>query len=196
MEELQAMQAQDPQKHAVILGETAQIDAQFARAVQEFAARQQQVQVATQQYHEHFCKQQDLMFAAANTELVSDSAKHKQATEDALTYLRENGLADGQITWLWHTQPWFRAAGTQQALYDASQFRKIKKSIADGRLRANEQKLRTMPPVQRPGASGQVVSDDDSSLKQFNARFTESGSVRDAARLVAERRHLNRKRRA
>ena len=167
LEEVPALQQSDPQRHAALVGEAAQIDATFANDARTIQHRFQQIQAWAQQQQAQafatYAREQDAAFDKANPEL-QDAAKHKAAQLDAVTYLRDNGLTDEQIAWTWQTQPWFRATGTQQALFDASQFRKIKKGIAAGRSRANEEKLRAMPPVQRPGASGQVVSNDSDSL--------------------------------
>lgn len=84
LEEVPALQQSDPQRHAALVGEAAQIDATFANDARTIQHRFQQIQAWAQQQQAQafatYAREQDAAFDKANPEL-QDAAKHEVSND-------------------------------------------------------------------------------------------------------------------
>jgi hypothetical protein len=145
---------------------------QQQQAVQHQAQRQQFDQAAAVE---------DQKFESAHPELKNPKVS-ETLRQGALEYLqKERGLSMEQIDHLYNVTGVLRSAEAQELLLDATRTYLARKGIAN-RPRA------AVRPVQRPGAASGRYSHGEAEVRHLDARLSETGNLKDAAKLVAQRR--------
>jgi hypothetical protein len=155
----------------------------------KIAAVQQQAQLAQQrQAHEWaqrwsaFMAEQDALFAEKAPELADADAKSKAASS-AAEMLKELGFSNDELGRLWTGQAGIslRDHRLQLLIRDGVRYRE-----AQARAKASQQ--RPVPHVQRPGPAPARGADADERVRNLDERLNQSGTLRDAAALLAARR--------
>lgn len=142
-------------------------------------------QAAQQQQRAQFqeaAAREDARWGAQHPEMKNPKVA-ETLRQGAIDYLREVvGLNDEQINHHWNVAGTLRTAEAQNMLLDATRTYLAKKGIAN-------RPAAKVRPVQRPGtASHGSGAYREAGIKELDQRLSESGNVKDAARLVAERR--------
>jgi hypothetical protein len=169
---------EDPARHARLmqLAQYNQTAAEQAQRLEKEAVQQQQAQ------WQNYAAAEDAAFAQSHPEL-NDPATFAQSQKDALAYLESQGITREQAAHLWNTNSFFRGAHTQKALYDAARWH-----AASLRAKDKLKNLKPVPPVHKPGESRGFAGRHDEDLRILNAQLNEHGRVRDAAKLLIQRR--------
>jgi hypothetical protein len=108
-------------------------------------------------------------------------AGFEQVQKNTLAALREGyGLSDQQIANLWGN-PAVHEPVIQQMIADLGALHAARKA-------ASQPAKKPIPPVQKPGTASLRPSYIDSEISGLNQRLNETGSVKDAARLLTARR--------
>lgn len=152
------------------------------------ASRVEREQAQHRQAHEYaqqwnmFAAQQDQLFTEKHPEIVKDKAKAAKVGTDAVTRLREHGFEDQEIAALWNGQVSLslRDARAQQLVLDSIELAEIK-------AKSKAAVARAVPPVQRPGVSRPRNAGTEA-LQALSEKLNQTGSAKDAARLIAARR--------
>jgi hypothetical protein len=108
--------------------------------------------------------------------------QQKAIKAECIQMLRESGMSDQDIYTQYHTNPMFRSFGAQKMMMESALYRMSRRSLGERVAR------KPVPPVQRPGASGEIASARDYSTRELSARLSYSGSLKDAAALLVARR--------
>jgi hypothetical protein len=190
---LQTLQTSNPQRFQQISQELQGTRENLTQAAQVMARQQQDYQAQLRQSatravenFNRFGADADASFDEfAKREGIS-GAHLKEIRSEALTMLRESGMTDQQIAEAWNSDFRFRSFPAQQTMMWAALYRMGRRGLA--------QKVapKVVPPVQRPGVSGQFVDAKDYSTQQLSARLTHSGSLKDATALLQARRQNKR----
>jgi hypothetical protein len=111
--------------------------------------------------------------------------------EEAMQFLREQGMSAQDIMQNWKGNgPYsaaLRSATAQEMLLQVARMRLAKKDMAPGRRNA------PLPRVQRPGAASAPIGAVQANVSQAAKNLNRSGSVRDAAKLLAAQRRAARR---
>jgi len=190
---LQTLQTSNPQRFQQISQELQGTRENLTQAAQVMARQQQeykaQVDQAVTRAMENFnraAQDADASFNEfAKREGISN-AHLKEIRSEAFAMLRESGMTDQQIAEAWNSDYHFRSFPAQQMMMQAALYRMGRRGLAQKAARA------PIPPVQRPGVSGQFVDAKDYSTQQLSARLTHSGSLKDAHQLLVARRQNKR----
>jgi hypothetical protein len=166
-----------------------EIAAAYAAGEQQLAMVQKSAQLdvvryangAMQQFNQ-WAQEQDAAFASRHPELNDPKVK-AEVVRGTIDYLKSIGMTDQQIAdgYLHGTGPVnLRHAAAQETLLRAARADMAKKNLANRPRKA-------APRVVRPGSAGEItqVPDKHTTLER---RLDNSGSIRDAARLVSARR--------
>jgi hypothetical protein len=155
----------------------------------KIAAIQQQAQLAHQRQAQEraqrwssFMAEQDALFAEKAPELADADAKSK-AANSAAEMLKELGFSNEELGKLWTGQAdiSLRDHRLQLLIRDGVRYRE-----AQAKAKASQQ--RPVPQVQRPGSAPARGADADERVKTLDDRLNQSGTLRDAAALLAARR--------
>src|SRR5581483_5301032 len=129
-----------------------------------------------------FARRQDDLFKEKVPEFA-DGDKAAKLQSAAVGVLKDIGFAEGELVALWNGQRGI-------SLRD----HRLQLLIRDGiRYREAQQKARLaaakpVPPVQRPGVAQPKGAARDAQLQALTTKLDKTGSLKDAARLLAERR--------
>jgi hypothetical protein len=149
------------------------------------AVWQQQQEAQVRQSHEYqaqwqnYSAQQDQLFAERVPEW-KDPAKQKALSELTLNVLEKDyGFSPEEMANAWNGP--FRDHRVQQILLDAARYRSLKKNPP-------KPTQKPLPPVQRPGAAPARSAGDQDAVKALEQKLERTGSLKDAAALMAARR--------
>ena len=154
----------------------------IAAVQQEWSATQQRQSEEYQQQWSQFASQQDAMFAEKVPE-YADKDKASKLGETAISVLRDKGFNDQELGALWHGQSSMslRDHRTQLLILDAVRYR-------DGLKAAKAAAAKPVPPVQRPGVARPRGPGSDATLQALSEKLSQTGSPKDAAKLITARR--------
>ncbi len=153
------------------------------------AAVQQQVVAATQRQNQErqsrlseFMSREAELFAEKVPE-IADPAQKSKLQEAAVTTLKEVGFSDQELGRLWRGE-------AEISLHD----HRLQLLVRDGirfreaQTKAKDATAKPVPPVQRPGASQPRGAAQNAVVQGLTAQLEKTGSLKDAARLLVERR--------
>jgi hypothetical protein len=157
----------------------------YRAADESVRAAQGQAIAAEHDYARQFNRlaaREDEAFAKSHPELTKNPQAAEAIKAEAIQLLKAGGMSEDDIVRSWNGVgpfPWIRAAGMQEILLQAA-----RQSLAKKGMKAPAR--RPVPPVtQRPGVAGELRRDPTADLQR---RLDKTGSIRDAARLLAARR--------
>ena len=182
--DLMRVAAQDPARFQ----RWQQVQHQIMTAQQQLAQSQAAEQQSAARMFETFAAEQDRRVADLIPEL-KDPAKAKELREGSLQTLRAAGFGDQELAASWHGRDSFtlRDKRVQRVIADAAKWRSHEEKMARHGINPNgDLPKKALPPVQRPGVARE--RDPNAHLAAFENQFRHTGSLRDAARLVAARR--------
>jgi hypothetical protein len=162
-----------------------QWDAQQKRIAQ---AQQQAQETALRRELEHQAGFQNLvqheqaLLIEKNPELA-DPVQRARLTQSATDMLYELGFSAAELGDFFHGRRQLNLHDhrLQMLIRDGVRFREAQKA-------ARQATARPMPPVQRPGAAQPKGAAHEAAVQNLARRLDQSGSLKDAARLLAERR--------
>jgi hypothetical protein len=133
-----------------------------------------------------FAHQQDALFFEKAPELRDKDALAKSFAT-ASQMLKDLGFEESELADLWHGKKSiaFRDHRIQLLLRDGVRFREAKAATKDAAIRP-------VPQVQRPGAARPRGADADERLKALGDKLNQSGTLKDAAALLAAQRQARR----
>jgi hypothetical protein len=183
---LNVLAQSNPEKYNAIRADYEAAQGLLQTAAQAQAQRQQvDAQHAAAQF-QAWSKAQDDAFDA---ELGKQPPERQAAIrQEARAMLKDYGLSDQDVAFLWQNDIAFRSHAGQRILADAAAFRLQQKTA---------QSIKPVPPtlprVQRPGSSAtRMERGEDVDLRNLNSRLNTSHSAKDAAALLAARRARSR----
>jgi hypothetical protein len=153
---------------------------------QMLAAQQRQASEKVQQFGE-FAKREDDLFKEKVPDMA-DEAKAAALQGKALSLLRDLGFdEENELVPAWNGQKEFslRDHRLQLLIRDATLWR-------EAQAKAKVAAVKPVPPVQRPGAASVRDGGAQAQVQSLTKRLEQTGSLKDAARLVAERRRASR----
>jgi hypothetical protein len=153
---------------------------------QILAAQQRQASEKLSQFTE-FAKREDDLFKGKVADMA-DEAKAAELQNKALGLLRDLGFdEDKELVPLWNGQKELslRDHRLQLLIRDATLWR-------EAQAKAKAAAAKPVPPVQRPGATPERSDARAQQVQALSKRLEQTGNLRDAARLVAERRRASR----
>jgi hypothetical protein len=129
-----------------------------------------------------FAKRQDELFKERVPEMA-DPVEVAQLQSAALAVLKQHGFDDAELAASWHGQKeWpLRDHRIQLLVRDAIRWRQAQ-------AKAKAAAAKSLPPVQRPGASQSKAAARDEIIQNLSKRLDASGSLKDAAALLRARR--------
>jgi hypothetical protein len=148
---------------------------------QSEAARTRQAQERETGRNERMQREHDLLVEKLPE--LADVARRNKVQANAVEMLKGLGFAAGELEQLWR-------GDRELSLHD----HRLQLLIHDGlRLREAQEKARgtaarPVPPVQRPGVAQSRGAAQDAAISTLTRRLDQSGSLKDAVRLIAERR--------
>jgi hypothetical protein len=154
----------------------------IASAQQELTGAAQRADQERRIRHEEFVNREHGALVEKVPE-IADPAQRSKLEHAALGMLRELGFSDQELTALYQGR-------ADLSLHD----HRLQLLIRDGvRLRdaqkaAKEASLKPVPPVQRPGVAQPRGAAQDAVVQSLSKRLEQTGNLKDAARLLAERR--------
>jgi hypothetical protein len=114
---------------------------------------------------------------------IADPAQRSRLEQAAVGMLRELGFSDQELDALYHgrTDLSLHDHRLQMLIRDGIRFRDAQKA-------AREASSKPVPPVQRPGVAQPRGAAQDAVVQNLAKRLDQTGNLKDAARLLAERR--------
>ena len=148
-------------------------------------ARQAQ---AAQHNWSSFAQQQDALLLEKAPELA-DKAQLAKVADGAMGVLKDLGYNDQELSDLWNGRGAMSLCDhrVQLLIRDGVRYR-------DAQAAARSAAVRPVPSVQRPGAAAPRGADADARLSALNSKLEQSGSLKDAAALLAAQRHARSRR--
>ena len=150
--------------------------------VQELNAVQARQVQERQIFWSEFARRQDDLFKEKVPEFA-DSDKAAKLQSAAVGVLKDIGFDERELIALWNGQRGIslRDHRLQLLIRDGIRFR-------DAQQKAKLAATKPVPPVQRPGVAQAKGAARDAQLQALTSKLDKSGSLKDAARLLAERR--------
>ncbi len=128
---------------------------------------------------EAYAKAEDARFAEV---WKNDSPEtQREVQQGLLKFFKSEGVPEDVFLHAYKTDPVLRSAAGQKFMYQAVKAMQELERIRSAPAKATAKQL---PPVNRPGAAPLRVN-GGANLASLNARFNQSGSVKDAAALLA-----------
>jgi hypothetical protein len=154
----------------------------IASAQQELAGAAKRQDQERQIRLDEFIKREQGAFIEKVPE-IADPAKRSKLEHAALGMLRELGFSDQELGQLYHGRADLSLHDhrLQMLIRDGIRFRDAQKA-------AKEASTKPVPPVQRPGVSQPRGAAQDAVVQNHTKRLDQTGNLKDAARLLAERR--------
>lgn len=148
-------------------------------------ARQAQ---AAQHNWSSFAQQQDALLLEKAPELA-DKAQLAKVADGAMGVLKDLGFNDQELSDLWNGRGAMslRDHRVQLLIRDGVRYR-------DAQAATRSAAVRPVPSVQRPGAAAPRGAEADARLSALNTKLEQSGSLKDAAALLAAQRHARSRR--
>jgi hypothetical protein len=158
----------------------------IATVVREAQAAQARQAVERTTRWSTFAAEQDALFAEKAPELAEPDAKHK-AAQSAAAMLKGLGFSDAELGAMWAGQGEvsLRDHRVQLLLRDAVRYR-------GAQAAAKSAQHKPVPHVQRPGPAPARNADADGRVKDLTERLNRTGTLRDAAALLAAQRAARR----
>lgn len=178
MDDVRRLATEDPLRYSQWDAHQKQVQAVQSEVQQ---AQQRQAEAQVEQFRT-FSEEQDKLFLEAAPEFA-DEAKREPAQKLVRSYLSEMGVDDATLADLWTGKQnvSLRHHKMQQVIYDAARWRNAQKA-------AKEVAARPVPPVQRPGVAPTRGEGEAAKVQTLHRTLKETGSIRDAAALIAARR--------
>jgi hypothetical protein len=131
---------------------------------------------------QNLVQREQALFIEKNPELA-DRGKRATLTEKAGEMLRELGFTDADLGDFFHGRRELNLHDhrVQMLIRDGVRYRDAQKA-------AKQASARLLPPVQRPGAAQARGTAHEAAVHSLTRRLEQSGNLKDAARLLAERR--------
>jgi hypothetical protein len=179
------VQANDPERFKQIAQAWAEADAGIRTYLQARAYEATQYREQVQGQFNAYAAQEDYLFNQAHPELKDPAVKAK-VMNAAMDYLRSTGMSDREIAAAWNGQGAtnLRDHRTQSALLKLARQHLAEKKAAKTTPPRKNTPIKTV----RPGSAGEVRRATEGRHAELEARLDRSHSLRDAARLVAQRR--------
>jgi hypothetical protein len=152
---------------------------QIGRAVEEVNAAQASALREAQQKWFEFATRQDALFAERVPE-AADPEKNAKLQQAAVAVLKEIGFTDEELGDLWNgrTRLPLRDHRVAMLIHDATRYRQAQQ-------KAKQAAAKPVPPVQRPGVAQPRGAAQDAKIQALAERLETSGSLKDAAALIA-----------
>lgn len=149
---------------------------------QEMTAAQQRQAQEFQTKWATFAKEEDAKFTQAAPEMANKETATKVANS-SIELLKDKGFSDTDLGKLWNGEASLslRDHRVQLLIRDAVRYR-------DAQALAKTKVSKPVPNVQRPGTAPQRAPDRDVQLAQLSKQLDQSGSWKDAARLLQAQR--------
>jgi hypothetical protein len=159
---------------------------QIGRAVEEVNAAQASALRDAQQKWFEFATRQDALFAERVPE-AADPEKNAKMQEAAIVMLKGIGFTDEELGDLWNGRARLPLRDHRVALliHDATRYRQAQQKAKDAAAKP-------VPPVQRPGVAQPRGAAQDAKIQALAKQLETSGSLKDAAALIAARRKAGR----
>ena len=159
---------------------------QIGVALEQVKAAQESALREAQQRWFEFATRQDALFVERVPE-AADPAKNAKMQEAAVAVLKEIGFSDEEIGDLWTGRARLPLRDHRMALlvHDATRYRQAQQ-------KAKEAAAKPVPPVQRPGVAQPRGAAQDAKIRALAEQLETSGSLKDAAALIAARRKAGR----
>jgi hypothetical protein len=154
----------------------------IASAQQDLAgAAQRQEQERRIKLDEYVRRERDVLVEKLPE--IADPAQRSKLEHAAAGMLRELGFSDQELGALYHGQAQLNMHDhrLQLLIRDGIRFRDAQKA-------AKEASTKPVPPVQRPGVAQPRGAAQDAVVQNLTKRLDQTGNLKDAARLLAERR--------
>jgi hypothetical protein len=175
-----ALARTDPARYLLLDAHQKQVAAvqQEQRAAQERQAKEQETRIT------EFAKREDAAILEHIPELA-DPDKAKKLTADAAAILSDVGFTSEELSESYNGRLGIslRDHRMQRILFESMKYREAK-------AKAAKPAERPVPPVQRPGVAQPSGAAAQASIQALSTKLETSGSAKDAAKLVAERRAL------
>jgi hypothetical protein len=154
----------------------------IASAQQELASTAQRQDQERQIRLEEFIKREQDLFCEKVPE-IADPAHKTKLEHSALGMLRELGFSDQELGELYRGRADLSLHDhrLQMLIRDGIRFRDAQKA-------AKQASTKPVPPVQRPGVAQPRGAAQDAVVQNLTKRLDQTGNLKDAARLIAERR--------
>ena len=158
----------------------------IAAVQQQVTAAQQRQTQAKQAKLNTFMSDENARFLEKAPELA-DAKAMKAAQEGAVAMLKELGFTDDDLGKSWRGEK-------DISIHDHRLHLLIRDGVRyrEAQAKAKAQQQKPVPKVQRPGPAPARGADADEQVKNLNERLTTSGSLRDAAALLAAQRRARR----
>lgn len=179
-DDVQRMAREDPFRYT----QWQATQARIADTKQKLAAAHQTRAQETAKAFETYAEEQDRLFLERAPEF-SDGRSAEKARRDAAEYLtKEIGFAEAELANAWNGKQGIslRDAKLQTIIRDAMKWNAAQKAAKASKPAA------PVPPVQKPGIAATRQERNGAGLQALDNRLNETGSVRDAAALLAARR--------
>jgi hypothetical protein len=159
---------------------------QIGIALEQVKAAQESALREAQQKWFEFATRQDALFVERVPE-AADPARNAKMQEAAVTVLKEIGFSDEEIGDLWTGRARLPLRDHRMALliHDATRYRQAQQKAKDAAAKP-------VPPVQRPGVAQPRGAAQDAKIQVLTKQLETSGSLKDAAALIAARRKAGR----
>jgi len=154
----------------------------IASAQQELAgAAQRQEQERRIRLDEYVKRERDVLVEKIPE--IADPVQRSKLEQAALGMLRELGFSDQELNGLYYGRGDLSLHDhrLQMLIRDGVRFRDAQKA-------AKEASAKPVPPVQRPGVAQPRGAAQDAVVQNLTKRLDQTGNLKDAARLLAERR--------
>jgi hypothetical protein len=154
----------------------------IASAQQDLAgAAQRQEQERRIRLDEYVKRERDVLVEKLPE--IADPVQRSKLEQSALGMLRELGFSDQELDGLYYGRSDLSLHDhrLQMLIRDGVRFRDAQKA-------AKEASTRPVPPVQRPGVAQPRGAAQDAVVQNLTKRLDQTGNLKDAARLLAERR--------
>jgi hypothetical protein len=173
---------QNPARAQAIISHIGKVQELGRQAEQAQAAMQQRAEQQYAKDFEAYCRAEDAKFSKMAPELT-DPATNAKVGNAAMQTLKTAGYTDDEIqrAWSGRASISLRDARAQALLLKAAKY-----DLAQEAVRYPAP--RPIPPVQKPGVTTNHANFDDRQLGALNARLAQSGSFKDAAKLLMARR--------
>jgi len=136
----------------------------------------------------NFAQEQDALFFEKASELA-DKGQAAKVADSAVGVLKDIGFDDQELAELWNGRRHvsLRDHRVQLLIRDGVRYR-------EAQAAARSAAARTVPQVQRPGASLPRSAEADARISALNSKLEQTGSLKDAAALLMAQRHARARR--
>ena len=154
----------------------------IASAVRQMEAAQARQAQERRAELEHFIKREQELFVEKAPE-IADEAQRTKLQHAAVDMLKWIGFAETELAQLWRGE-------RDLSVHDHRLQLLVRDGIRwrDAQQKAKDAAARPVPPVVRPGVAQGKGAAQDAAISNLTRRLDQTGNLKDAARLIAERR--------